>query len=363
MSLQQIPFFPRSPAIKEYDVDLELREDLIKGNKGDSSFEDFIFRLIPFQIPRCYIEGYQDLKNNSENIRWPRSPRVIFTSNAIIGDDFFKFWAARMIESGSLLVCGQHGGQYGVGKLVPLEEHERAVSDYFLSWGWNGNDVIPLPSSKLTSIRKRRSQDQYSNGNILLVSTSVPRYSYFASSITISEQYLTEFYNQVEFIGLLGKSATSKLEVKLDKNKFHGWEQEGRMTEIFPDTNFICQYEEFTKIMYEKKLIICTYNATAFLESMSANIPTVLFWDPNIWQIRESAKGDFLLLESVGILHYSAESAAECINNIWNNVGTWWNEPCRVKAVEEFCYKYARKENNWRKKWKFTMESLNHAKL
>ena len=81
--------------------------------------------------------------------------------------------------------------------------------------------------------------------------------------------------------------------------------------------------------------------ATTYNESLAANIPTVIYWDPHFWEWDESAESDFEILESVGIFHDTPESAAQHVFEIWDNVGKWWNSKEVQTAREDFCRKYA----------------------
>ena len=64
------------------------------------------------------------------------------------------------------------------------------------------------------------------------------------------------------------------------------------------------------------RLFISTYNATTFNESLAANIPTVIFWDENIWESAEWTISDFNMLKSVGIFHETPLGIAACNSSL-----------------------------------------------
>ena len=72
------------------------------------------------------------------------------------------------------------------------------------------------------------------------------------------------------------------------------------------------------------RLFISTYNATTFLESLFYNIPTIIFWDPSLWELRPSAEPYMNALARVGIFHSNPESAARMMIEIWHDVESWW---------------------------------------
>ena len=78
------------------------------------------------------------------------------------------------------------------------------------------------------------------------------------------------------------------------------------------------------------------------LETLSRNIPTLAFWQNNLEHLRESVLEDYQLLVAAGIIHLSPESAANKVNEIWNDVNGWWLNDSVQNARRQFCEKYAR---------------------
>ena len=76
------------------------------------------------------------------------------------------------------------------------------------------------------------------------------------------------------------------------------------------------------------------------------NIPTVIFWDPFYWELRDTAISDYNMLKDVGILHFDPVSAAEFVNKVYPDINKWWQSK-RVQLVREnFCKKYSKNTNN-----------------
>ncbi len=352
LSLWQVPSFPISPDLPRFMVNDNLREKInINLNQDTTSFENFLSKLIPKQIPRCYVEGYKHIAKQVKTINWPTNPQTIFTCNSHIADDFFKLWAALKVENGTKLICGQHGGHYGVGKFSMWEDHERSIANKYFSWGWKGEDVIDMPASKLVGIKPREKHVCYSNKELLLVSTSMPRYSYTLFSIPIAGQFHKEMESQMNFVKLLDQDIQNKLTVKLYPKDYEQFQIQ-RWTDELPSISLSSNKIQLDTLMEDCRLVVCTYNATTFLESFSKNIPTILLWNPDYWRLRDSAKLDFELLVKNEILHYSAQSASNLINHIWEDVEGWWAELGRQKIVKDFCNRYARIDDDWIEKWK-----------
>ena len=175
--LGQVPQLWRSVESVQATVDFTKRQWVMVGEKR-SEFEECVRALIPAQIPTAYLEGYDRLVGQAADLPWPKQPNVIWTSNAFNSDDVFKVWAAQKVEKGSPLVIGQHGGHYGVGLWSSLEDHEVAISDCYLSWGWvdaGQPKVKPLGQLKAKRPTGIRHAEQ---AGALLVTAAVPRQSY-----------------------------------------------------------------------------------------------------------------------------------------------------------------------------------------
>ena len=96
-------------------------------------------------------------------------------------------------------------------------------------------------------------------------------------------------------------------------------------------------YKELPKC----RLVIATYNSTTYLETMALNIPTIIFWNTNISNVRYDAAPYFNLLKSVGIFHDTPESAASHVALIWDDVDLWWKSLVVQNVRRKFCEQYS----------------------
>jgi putative transferase (TIGR04331 family) len=86
-----------------------------------------------------------------------------------------------------------------------------------------------------------------------------------------------------------------------------------------------------------------TYNGTTYLETFAANYPTLLYWNPMHWEVREEVKPYFNNLVKVGILHYTPESLASKINEIYSDPLFWWKQQEIQITKDDFCRQFANK--------------------
>ena len=64
------------------------------------------------------------------------------------------------------------------------------------------------------------------------------------------------------------------------------------------------------------RLSVCTYNATTVLEILVSNFPTIIFWNPTLFELRDSAQPYYDELRKASILHDTPESAAIKVNEV-----------------------------------------------
>lgn len=336
--LGQVPQLWRSVPPIQVAVDGSQRQWLIAG-ENRSEFEACARTLIPQQIPTAYLEGYGQLVEQAAGLPWPKQPKLIFTSNSENSDDVFKAWAAEKVEQGFPLVIGQHGGHYGVGRWSFVEDHETAISDRYLSWGWSESGqskIRPLGQVKAKKSLGIRHAEQ---PGVLLVTAVVPRYSYHMYSIIVSCQWLDYFNDQCVFVKNLPIHLRDALTVRLYPQDY-GWDQASRWHERFPGLRLDEGQSNIDDLIRQSRLYISTYNATTFLESFTMNVPTVIYWNPNHWELRDSAMPYFEDLKRVGIFHETPESAARHVAAIWDDVDEWWVSPAVREVLERFKARY-----------------------
>ncbi len=353
LTLRQVPYLcPPYCNTQDSKIDMERRRNIkIDVNIVDNEFVKILACMIPEQIPACHIESYSLIKENALKV-YPSKPKIIFTANASYVNEGFKLWAALHAESGVKFLGTQHGGFYGIGLWTANEDHEYEIYDKYYSWGWKDasrEKIKPLPATKLIKTLKIHLDK---DGRILMGHMGMPRYAYNLLNMPIASTgygiYLRETFRFIEHL----REETQEL----------------LLVRFFPSDYGLCLKEQFAcecpsiecyrgqesmlDQLKKSRLFVGTYNATTYLESFAANFPTVLYWNPDQWEIRASAQPYLDMLRSVGILHYTPESAAEKINAIYKDPLSWWNKPEIQEAKDQFCYRFARTSEHWFKEWK-----------
>ncbi len=340
LKLGQIPKLWQSATVPTAPIDFSMRQWELTTQENSADFSSLVRTLISKHIPIAYMEGYQNVGTLAENLPWPKRPNAIFTSISWSADDVFKVWAAGKVEYGIPLVIGQHGGNYGMALWNFNEDHQVAIADQFLTWGWINpkNEKVKAVGNFLGFGRKMFADKA---GKGLLVEMTMPQNSYHMYSVPVAAgQWQSYFEDQCQFVEALPVELRDQLIVRLFPHNW-GHSQTQRWQDHFPALQLDYGAQLMTCLMSKARLYISTYNATTYLESLSLNFPTIVFWNPKHWELRDSAIPYFEKLKSVGIFHETPESAAKHMVAVWDDVAAWWESAEVQSARLEFCKHYA----------------------
>jgi putative transferase (TIGR04331 family) len=196
-------------------------------------------------------------------------------------------------------------------------------------------------------------------GPLLLVTMALPRYSYYMYSVPVGAQgVLSYFDEQYRFVRALSKENQALLLVRLYVHHDYGFSQKARWADALSGIACYDGHKTMTEQIGESRLFIGTYNATTYLETFVLNFPTLLYWNPNHWELNTTAQPFFDDLRRVGILHDHPESAAEKVNEMAEDPLAWWLQPKIQQAKDKFCHQYAHTSSTWLQGWKNEMKKL-----
>jgi putative transferase (TIGR04331 family) len=358
VSLGQAPS-PCSPRVftTEESVDRRLREQ-IELPHTDDQFESLLTKIVPTQVPKVYLECYSSFRQKSLKY-FPKKTQVIVTTNGLYGNEGFKFWAAEILENTGKLIGGQHGGTYGSALWLGNESHETKVSDRYFTWGWGDQTdpkLVALPVAQLIKLKNIIKPNP--NGCILWPAMSSPLYFYRMFSMPLGPSYVFYRHDQERFAYLVNREVYELLMLRLYSENY-GWDEENRWRAIEPNLQTYKGKKSIFQQLSDCRLCVSTYNSTTFLETFSANYPTIIFWNPKYFELRKSAQPYYDFLRNAEILHDSPESAAAKVNDIYRDPMAWWLSIEVQEAKNRFCQKFALTNRQWFSDWK---EEINLLK-
>ncbi len=325
----------------------------------EDEFGVIFIKLLPYELPKAYVEGYQRVKS-FVNQHYPLSPKVIFSAVGWYVNDFFKLWAAQSAENGTKLLGAQHGGNYGVNSILSAYDLERSLTHQYYTWGWSDlkhSSVKPLLMNKLMGLKKMGADNTKSG--ILFTGTGFTRYLYRTQIRNLPYEFDSYISWQQRFVASLSIEKRKILRLRfwwIDG----GWDVLERWKDRFADieTHIETWNIPFNQSLENCRIHITDHIETTYIESFTFNKPTIIFIDPDVGIVSEEAKAYFAELKEVKILYNSPEEAAHAVNSIYDDIESWWNEPKRQVAVRKFCFQFARTSPNAVEEWVNEFKSI-----
>lgn len=317
-----------------------------------NEFERLFVQMLPQNFPSLYLEGYAAAREETLK-RLPDNPPVIVSAIGWHFHEPFQWLAAEAALKGRRLVALQHGGGYGVYRFTSMERHESRISDSYFVWGWADSDSghtrnVPAPQFSFPRW-KRRDGDRPAKGKILFVATTNPLYFYRFFSTPQASQLEDYFQWQFRFFSSLSSPLRDRVLFRPHRHPYaHGLRE--RIWERFPNLQFD-NGSTFHRSLQHSCLTVIDHLSTPALEVLAANRPTVLFWDPQRWEVRPEAEPFFDSLRRAGILWDSPETAAGHLEKISGAPRHWWDSPGTQESRRDFVERYAQSNSDWPDVW------------
>ena len=344
LGLKATPMQTIEPILTEYDKN--FRDWKINNNLSDD-FESVLLSLIPYFMPKSYLEGFNKYIDKSKKLYRDSNTNVIFTSNSHFNDDLFKIFCLSKVDKGSKLIIGQHGGG-PFHKFNGATSFELSIADKYLTTG-TGNKGEK--KEVVGQIFNRLKYNYYNKkGPALLITTAMPRYSCDMRSMVIAGQMNKYFDDQFEFYDNLPPNIQKQLTVRLH-NVDYRWSQKQRWIDRFPNIK-IDKDQKIKNSVGESRICVVTYAATSYNETLANNTPTIIYWNKDYWGLSKESEPYFQELKRVGIFHTSPKSAAKQLEKIWNDVDLWWNGDDLQEVRKSYCHAFAYRPKNLTKRIK-----------
>lgn len=315
-------------------------------------FERVLVESLPGNVPVQYLEGFAE--SSARVLRQGAKPAAIVSAVWAFNDPF-KFLAAETAERGGKLIAVQHGGGYGLLRSVPTELEEAQSADAYGVWGWADSgcsSCINLPHPRIATflaLQRRRTASQ-----ILYVATAHPRYLFRFESTPVSSQWEEYFDWQYRFFSAAPRGVCEKLVYRAYPQDY-GQAAGERIADRFPGV----RQENgvgFRKQLETTSIAVIDHPMTSFLETLTANVPTLLFWDASRWEVRPEAEPYCDGLRRAGILWDTPEGASANLEQVHSDPARWWNQPVVQQARERFIGRYALSSHRWREEWARVVE-------
>jgi len=299
--------------------------------------------LLPLHLPVALLEGFAAYRDATLAMPVKR-PKIIYSANALHSQLTFKLLVAEWRDYGTRLLYHQHGGGYGVDRIHTPEEFESRVADRYFTWGWrdaNNPRVQPLSPGALHCPRAKRK-------HILLSCADFPKVIYRLHFHPMPGTIQTMHWETCAFLAAL---PDRKSLLVRPYSQDYGWGFTDMMRSSGPDAKFDDRRVSAFVRFAQSRLVVHNYLGTGYLETLALNVPTICFYDADIYAFRHDARILMDGLEKVGILHRSGKAAARFVAGLHDDPEGWWMKPEVQEARNRFVEQYANYSPDWKTQW------------
>ena len=334
LKLHLLPFkglsiFNRNKLIDIFNrnsFDLIKRDNInLKLNKN-SDFENFILNKIKRDIPRVYIENFNDIKNIHKNEL--EKVNTVLTDTMHWYNPIFKSWLAQKknFNKNFKIITSSHGGIYGG---VPFCCYNKSISTIEFKYQKKIlKNQIKLPCLFLEKY-KRKLDDK-----ILFICTNVPKYPKHFSTGPLSDEINFNYIQIKKFTENIKKKNKKKIFIRPYVEQT-AWEQDKRYQRLVGLKKVVNSNNAYEKLRRSAAIKIVNYPQTAFLESI-INGPTFLLFNPIHYnEINENRKFMRILFKNKIAFNDGMELAIH-LNEVENDIMLWWNQKKIQNSINLF---------------------------
>lgn len=321
------------------NYEIDVRNNLINKKIFNNNFYEFIFKEIILNLNTMFIEDYQ---KNIKKINDKSNHKIIIFSEQLLYNNFKSLWLANQIQKKTKLFYVEHGGSF------PKKEYKfnyhREISDKCLTWykAIDKQDIqIPVQKKIYSS---PSTQNYMSNSNCSLLAFGGRKFTYSAQYLPQGFTQSQVVYNDViNFFNTIDKDIKKKFKIKTHHNL--GFNEEKKFIKDLG--NEIISKSSYIDFIRKSKVIICTYPETTFTESLASGIPTILFFKKELFELNPQTSELVSLMHKAKIIFYSAEEAADHLNEVWYDLEKWWNKKETIYARKVFFQEAAIISRSW----------------
>ena len=329
------------PELFTADYKKEMREWSLN-IKSSNEFENFVDKTIPKILPKSLVEGYS---KNCFNIKKKILARfkILFAYPSTC--DVRNIFIAQQVESGSKIANFQHGGGYGQAKVYPHEVNEIEISDYFFTWGWSNyvykkkKDIKKIVKFFPVNIFNKKVNYKKNDKILLVLDNFAYNFNYFRSNpISLQARFYLDRIKK--FISNLDVNLKKKLIVRCYPHNHGVYDFYNLLKKTFKDIEIEDGSCNILRLYKKAKCCVFAQNSTAYLESVNLNIPTIIFWDDNFYEIRSSFKLFMTKHSKNKFYHKTSAGAANFLNANYEILEKWWSNLNQKKYFKSFVSNY-----------------------
>jgi len=326
--------------IKKHKVDYGTRNEIFecKENMPDD-FHEFLLKTSIYLFPSLFIENFLENEQKGNQKIEKFKNLKFFVSENWISNSENNFLKTLCRLKGIKSITLEHNSIFRIYS-NPYSKYFIKYSDYYITLGWEGNE------SKIISggLRKKFSYKKSKKTvfDILFVQGPVEDEKYICSGMN---GYAGEnaLYRTVQFNSLFLKNLKTEILKKISIRKYPSRETSNFIEKSnyyqvpLDNIKFSNNQINIRKQLKKSRLVIIDYlPSTTFIETISSNTPTILFFDKKSYELNEDNSNFFNELIKVGIVQTDPIIASCHVEKIHLNPEKWWYSELVQNAINKF---------------------------
>ncbi len=325
--------------------EINFDESIVNFDSNDN-FEKILNNNFLFYLPKSIIILVNYFLINYSNKKDIKSKNIIVSKRFFAAGylNFKKFLIKNFNKD--TLISYQHGGTYGQEINYFPEKIERLITDRFATWGWKGKKTLILPSENYKKNREVKNQCLF---------------------VTISSTYAFLNYSdipekipnvQMEPSLQLLKKVTKKIPTLLRLPPYrHRWRDKEYFEQV-KNLKFDDHKKNFKYMASTSKFVIHNHFNSTALETLSMNIPTLIFCDKALIEYNTQANKFLKKLINAKIFFYRYQDVSKFLESHNYNLDKWWLSKKVQEVRKLFCKNYCHTSLNWSQDWIFKLNTL-----
>ena len=156
-------------------------------------------------------------------------------------------------------------------------------------------------------------------------------------------EYSVYFEKLVKAVGGLDPDVRGNTVIKIREGPYpNSFNTVDAWTSRFADVAVTQQGGSLIDMAPQARLLVNGYDSTGLSECISLGVPVMAIFQLSCEQINPACKDAYDALLEVGIMHDTPESLAAKINEVWEDVESWWSDPKVLAARDYFGARHAR---------------------
>jgi len=308
-------------------------------------FENFLISTVKYNLPKIFLENFNDLEKIYLKSKWPKNAKYIITSYGLYYDELFKFYVSDEISKNkNIKLCIL---QHGYANIFKSDDFynvwlERKISDIFLSWGEakrKKNTPFFYPRVSGSKIKNYKFKK---NKNILILTYSFSNTLLAPPDGTLNGDIVNQknLFMLFSFLNNTKKEISNKIHIKnQNMNTFKNFTNSLRKN--FPLIKFENEKKTFLKVINNFNVFIHIFFGTPFFECMALNRPSIIIYNEyDHWPLDKNFKSHLKKFKKNNILFENEKLAAQFLNKNYFFLEKWWNNKKIQKIRKDFCKDY-----------------------